>query len=130
MDGIGEALLEIERSLWTGGSETYRQNLDKTCLTVFPGMAGVQPREEIAAMADARRWRDVSIEMKGMIEPEPGMAILCYESRAKRAGGEPYAALVSSGYVARGDGWKLVFHQQTELREEAGGRKPPGPTDT
>ena len=39
--------------------------------------------------------------------------IISYECRAKRKNGEPYHALVSSGYRKRPDGWKLAFHQQT-----------------
>lgn len=32
-----------------------------------------------------------------------------------RANGELYHALVSTGYVRRGDGWKMAFHSQTPL---------------
>ena len=43
----------------------------------------------------------------------PDTAIVTYEAHAKRATGEPYAALVSSGYVKRNGEWKMTFHQQT-----------------
>lgn len=89
MNRTGKDLLEIEKSLWIGGSDLYRQHLDETSLAVFPGMVAVYPREEIAGMADQRRWTEVAIDMKGMIEPQPGMAILCYEARTQRASGEP-----------------------------------------
>ena len=44
-----------------------------------------------------------------------GLAILSYEARATRSNGEPYSALVSTGYARRDDGWKMMFHQQTPL---------------
>ena len=43
------------------------------------------------------------------------MAILSYEAHATRSNGEPYSALVSTGYAKRDDGWKMMFHQQTPL---------------
>jgi hypothetical protein len=124
MNETGKTLLAIEEALWIGGPDVYRRHVDETCLTVFPSMAAVYPREEIAVMAKDRRWRNVALDVKGMVEPEPGMAILTYQARATRENGEPYEALVSSGYVARGDGWKLVFHQQTEIDATAEKRKP------
>lgn len=45
--------------------------------------------------------------------------LLSYEAHAVREGGEPYNALVSSGYVKRGDGWKMMFHAQTPLKAAA-----------
>jgi hypothetical protein len=62
---------------------------------------------------DGPRWRDVRMQVKGVLEPSPGVALLTYEANATRAEGEPYAALVSSGYVRRNGAWKMVFHQQT-----------------
>ena len=42
-------------------------------------------------------------------------AILSYEVSAERPDGEPYHAIVSSGYVRRDGEWKLAFHQHTPL---------------
>ena len=53
--------------------------------------------------------------MKGFLEPVPGVAIFTYQVRATRKMGEAYAAVVSSGYVKRNGGWKMVFHHQTPL---------------
>lgn len=124
MNETGKTLLAIEDKLWTGGPDEYRRHLDETCLTVFPGMASVQKRDEIADMSKERRWRNVALDVKDMIEPAPGIAILTYQARATRGDGKPYEALVSSGYAKRSDGWKLMFHQQTELDAKAEKRKP------
>ena len=64
---------------------------------------------------DGDRWRDLSMDVKGFLEPAPGVAIFTYQVRATRKTGEPYAAVVSSGYVKRNGAWKMAFHQQTPL---------------
>ena len=51
---------------------------------------------------------------KGYLSLSADFAIICYESSAKR-GDRTYRALVSSGYVQRGEDWKMAFHQQTPL---------------
>jgi hypothetical protein len=110
-------LLAMERKFWSGDAGFYRQNLDDECLTVFTKMAGVQKKEAIAEMidGDSQRWQDVTLDQKGLLEPTKDTAILSYEAQARRANGERYHALVSSGYVRRNGAWKLAFHQQTPL---------------
>src|SRR5262245_61057518 len=113
---IQNDLLAIEKGFWTSGADYYRQNLDDVCLTAFTEMVGAFKKEEIAGMMkEADRWRDLSLDVKGCLEPAPGFAVLTYQVRAKRKGGEPYAGVVSSGYVMRNGAWKMVFHQQTPL---------------
>jgi hypothetical protein len=46
------------------------------------------------------------------------VAILSHEASATRANGEPPAALVSTGYFKRDDGWEMVFHQQMPLSQD------------
>jgi hypothetical protein len=109
-----DALLEIERRFWSGDAEFYRKNVDERCLIAFLEMAGVESNEEIAgSVKDGVRWAEVKLEVKGFLEPSPDVALFTYDATATRSGGEPYAALVSSGYVRRGGAWKMVFHQQT-----------------
>ena len=87
-------------------------------------MSGAFDKSVIAdSVKDGTRWRDLDLKFKGIIEPAPGIAILTYRASAKRPDGAPYEALVSSGYVKRGqDGqaaWKMAFHQQTPLPDDA-----------
>ena len=113
---ISQDLIAIEKKFWTSGEAFYRQNVDDTCLIAFTEMAGVFDKAEIAATAkDDKRWRDVEIKQKGLIEPTPNVAILSYEAHATRHDGQPYEALVSTGYVKRDGAWKMAFHQQTPL---------------
>ena len=108
-------LLSIERTLWSAEAEAYRRNLDDRCLVAFTGMAGVSSREEIAGSVEgSQRWKDLDLEVVGLLQPTPDVALLTYRAGAVR-GEERYRALVSSGYARRDDGWKMVFHQQTPL---------------
>jgi hypothetical protein len=78
-------------------------------------MAGVSSRDSIASQADADRWHDVHLDVEGFLQPTEDVALLTYRARAVRADEKPYAARVSSGYVKRDGGWKMMFHQQTPL---------------
>jgi hypothetical protein len=118
-------LLALEKKFWTGDAKFYRDNVDDSALVAFTSdMAGVMSNEEIAASAGkGNNWKNLDIKLKGLIEPADDMAILSYEAHATRSNGEGYAALVSTGYARRDDGWKMVFHQQTPLGQENGAVK-------
>ena len=113
---LEQDLLEMERALWTGGPQTYAAQTDDRCLVVFAEMAGVMARDDIAKTAEEGRWQEVAITPKGFVQPTPDVAVVAYDCTARRKDGAPYHALISSGYVQREGGWKLAFHQQTELR--------------
>lgn len=112
-------LLEIEKGFWTLGEAYYKAHADKECLVAFPEMARAMSNADLAATAKSPdRWRDIEIELKGMVEPGSDIVMLTYEARARRKSGEAYAALVSTGYVKRADGWKMMFHSQTPLQTD------------
>ena len=115
-------LLALEKKFWTGDTKFYRDNVDDACLVAFGAeMAGVMSNKDVAATAkDGNRWKDLDIKLKGLIEPADDVAILSYEANATRSNGEHYAALVSTGYAKRDNGWKMMFHQQTPLGEVGG----------
>jgi hypothetical protein len=113
---LEQDLLVIEKTFWTGGPEAYRKHADEQCLVAFTEMAGVMSKDDIAKSAEAGRWKDISIKQKAMAQLSPSVAVITYECSAKRQDGQPYHALVSSGYVHRPNGWKLAFHQQTPFQ--------------
>lgn len=118
---LEDELTEIERGFWTGGEDYFLSHLDEQCLLAFPQMAGTYSREEVAATArDPLRWKDLETESKGFLQPTGETALIDYEARATRGNGEPYRALVSTLYVRRGKDWKMAFHSQTPLGDEAG----------
>ena len=114
---IEQELLALEERFWTGDADFYRKNLDAECLCVFTDMAGVMTREQVAAtIPDGKRWSGLVIEEKGFRRLGEDVALLSYRASAKRPDGEPYRAVVSSGYVRHDGAWKMAFHQQTPLR--------------
>jgi hypothetical protein len=102
----------LEEAFWTGGPEAYLNHCDEKCLVVFPGMATVMLREQIAQTAKKGRWRRITIKPMGIVTPTDATAVIGYECDAEREDGHKHHALVSSGYVKRGSGWKLASHQQ------------------
>ena len=116
---VRDDLFAMERKLWSGGKAEYQRTLDEKCLIAFTEMAGVSSRDEIADQAGANRWQDLEITVEGFLQPTDDVAILTYHASAE-AKGEPYEARVSSGYVRRNGGWKMMFHQQTPLRANGG----------
>lgn len=117
-----DELLEIEKGFWTGDSAYFEANADVECLVAFPEMARAMTNAELAQTAsEPKRWRDLDIELQGMVEPGSDIVVLTYRARATRQSGEAYAALVSTGYVHRSNGWKMMFHSQTPLGKPAKG---------
>ena len=99
--GLKDRLFAIEEGFWTGGEEYFRAHRDEDCALAFPQMAG--------------GCSPVRTKDRGFLHPIDDLAMLDYEAHAVRADGEPYRALVSTGYVRRGDGWKMAFHSRTPL---------------
>jgi hypothetical protein len=113
-------LLALEKKFWSGDSAFFAANADAECLVAFPDMAGVMENADLAKTAkNPRRWKDLEIELKGVIEPSDDVTLLSYEADATRENGEHYKALVSTGYKKHRDGWKMMFHGQTPLEGSA-----------
>ena len=115
---VGSELYQIEEGFWLKGKEHFLDHVDEQCLLAFPQtgeMHGVHSRAEVAATAtDANRWRDLAMNNRQLLE-RGDFAIISYRAEVTRADGEPYTALVSSGYARRPDGWKLAFHQHSPV---------------
>jgi hypothetical protein len=79
-------------------------------------------REQVAdSVQGGPRWRVEEMDFEGLVQPTDDIAMLTYRVRSVR-GDEHYRARISSGYVRRDGGWKMMFHQQTPLPDgEAGG---------
>jgi hypothetical protein len=116
---LEQELLKIDEAFWKGGPEAYQAHADDVCLVVFSEMATKMKRADIVKTAEKGRWSDVSITPKGMAELTDASAVVTYECSARRKDGKKYHAYVSSGYVKREDGWKLSFHQQTPISQDA-----------
>ena len=104
-------LLKIDLGFWSGGPEAYRHHADDKVLVVFKELAGIMSRDDIAKSAEKGRWPDLSPTPKGLVRLSDTSAVLSYQCAATRKDGQPYHAIVSSGYIKRPDGWKLAFHR-------------------
>lgn len=116
---LEQELFEIEQGFWISGKEHFSANLDDRCILVFPQageLHGVKTRDEVAATAtEANRWRDLTMSDRHLLQATEHAAIVSYRADVTRADGQRYAALVSSVYVRRANGWKLAFHQHSPL---------------
>jgi hypothetical protein len=112
-----DELLALERAFWTGDRRFVEENTDAECLVAFlADMSGVMDNQDLAAtVQDGSRWKTLDLDLKGTVQPSDDVFLLTYEARALRANGDEYHALVSSGYMRRTGGWKMMFHQQTTL---------------
>lgn len=117
MTAAMDELLALERAFWMGDRHFFEENTDAECLVVFSSeMAGVMENKELGAtIQDGSRWKALDLDLKGTIQPSDDVFLLTYEAKAMRADGDEYHALVSSGYVRRTEGWKMMFHQHTSL---------------
>jgi hypothetical protein len=116
---LEQDLLKLEKGFWTEGGDYYREHVDDECLLAFTEMSGVHSNEEIAGMnPGANNWKNVELDEKGFVQLSDDSVVLTYEVNAQRKTGEPYKALVSTGYVKRDGEWKMAFHQQTPLDEK------------
>ncbi len=116
---LQDELFEIEDGFWLKGRDHFLEHLDRQCLLAFPQMGemhGDFSREDVAATASTPgRWRDLKVGNRQLLQPTTDLAIISYRADVVRGDGEPYAALVSSGYVRREGGWKLAFHQHSPV---------------
>jgi hypothetical protein len=112
---LEQDLLKLEKGFWTEDADYYREHVDEECLLAFADFAGVRGNEEIASMRGDSNWTNINLDEKGLAHLSNEAVVLTYEVSADRKSGEPYKALVSTGYVKRDGEWKMAFHQQTPL---------------
>jgi uncharacterized protein DUF4440 len=112
--------LALEHQGWQalgGGPEAavefYARVLDTAVEMIFPGGARIDDRAAVLASMGGPPWESWTLEEPRLRDLGPASAVVTYGVVARRAGGGPYSALVSSVYVRRDDGWKLAVHQQT-----------------
>ena len=114
---LEETLIEAERAGWSAlttaeGGAYYRDRLAENALMAFP--FGVIDREQaIEAMESAPPWAEFEMRDPRVVALTEDSGVVVYSVVARRAGEEPYAAVISSAFVLRDGRWQLAFHQQT-----------------
>ncbi|MGE7154644.1 DUF4440 domain-containing protein [Methylorubrum rhodesianum] len=104
----------FEKSLWTGGSDHYRELVDDECLMALPHPPYVfGGAQAIEAVSDTPRWSEVVIDDGRIARPQEGLIVIAYSVTAKR-GEETYEAHCTSTYRRLShEEWRVVQHQQT-----------------
>jgi hypothetical protein len=94
------------------GPRFYREALDTEVVMLLPGGLVLRDREKALELMAGPPWS--AFELQDLVEhrPTPDTALVTYGVVARR-GTVDYSALVSSLYVRREAGWRMVFHQQT-----------------
>lgn len=122
MDLVHE-LMTHERRFWEASSEGDVAKI-RDCMTddaLAVGYFGVLNKSATAQAADGQRpfefWR-VDGHPR-LLQLTSSCAAVVYQATAKREGGEPSTAMMTSTYVRLDGDWKLVLHHQTRLEEAA-----------
>ncbi|MBJ7410017.1 MAG: hypothetical protein JHD15_06570 [Phenylobacterium sp.] len=116
---VKDDLFQAEEGFWLAGKDHFRQHVDECCLLAFPQageMHGIFSNPQVAeTVTSPTRWRDLTMSNRLLLEVTDDVAVISYRADVTRADGEPYSALISSGYVRREAGWKLAFHQHSPV---------------
>ncbi len=114
-----DELSALERRGWDALSSSgaaarafYEATLDERVVMVLPGGMTLDDRAGIIESMSGAPWAWYEMEQVRVLKPTPETGVVTYGVVAERDG-QRYSALMSSVYVARDDGWKLAFHQQT-----------------
>jgi hypothetical protein len=91
----------------------YDRVLDDAVEMLLPGGMRLVDRAAVLAAMGGPSWASHALEDLLVRQLTADSALVSYGVVARRDTAPPYSALMSSVYVRRGDGWKLVFHQQT-----------------
>lgn len=112
---LDRELGELEFRFWKGTRNFYDEHLAAEATAVYPAPAGILDRQAIIdAIDDLARWEEIELEDMAVVEPAPGVAMVTYRAKARRAGDDrAYEAYVGSVYVKQEGEWKLAFNQQT-----------------
>lgn len=114
---LSEQLIELEAQFWraAGDPEFYRDRFADDGVMAFH--VGIMTKTRIMqSISGADRWESFTIDDPHVVAISDNVASITYSTVANRVGSqEKYLAAITSVYADRGDGWKLVLHQQTPL---------------
>lgn len=109
-----ERIWKLERSLWTGDGEHYREMIDEESLFVVPAPPFIlQGSAAAEAMAKTPRWDDVRLSERQVVRPQEGLIVIAYHVEASAADKPPYVAHCTTTLRRLDhDEWRVVQHQQ------------------
>ena len=123
--GQADELTELETRGWealsTDGESAhafYDGVLDADPVMVLPGGLVLDTRDEVLASMSGAPWSSFELEDLTARIVSDDLAVVTYRAIAERKRRGEYVALMSSVYVRRAGGWRLVLHQQTPDDED------------
>ncbi len=119
MPGSTSTTLEgLERQGWDAlcdgtAADFYGRLMTPDAVMVLANGAVLDRAEVVAALAEAPPWASYRLEDLRVVDTGPDSAALVYRGTARRDGQDPFAALMTSVYVRRGQEWRLALYTQT-----------------
>jgi len=120
MDDVHQRLVRLEEDGWralsSGGAaarEFYDGVLADEVVMVFPGNMRITDRSTVLDSMSGPPWASFEIDNPQVLSLGDDAALVVYHASAQREGSPPYSAQITSGYLRRGEEWRLCFHQQT-----------------
>lgn len=112
-----DELVELERRGWEalaagGGKAFYSEHMDEAGLMILPGFVASKS-EAVDAIDDSRPWTRYRLSDWRTTPAGKDAGLVTYRAVAQRGTEPEYRALMSSVYVRRPEGWRLLLHQQT-----------------
>jgi hypothetical protein len=114
-------LIDLERSAWkalsTSGDAAaafYDDVLAKDVLVLLPGGMTIDDRATVVDSMRQADWTTFELSDERVLDLTDDSAVVTYQAKAERPGGD-YHALLNSTYVREGGDWKLALHQQTPV---------------
>jgi hypothetical protein len=104
---------EMEKQLWHGGADVYRELIDEDVVMALPAEPFVFSRDAaIQAVTNTPRWDQVDFSEQQVVRPQEGLIAIAYKADARR-GEERYCAY-STTTMRRieHDVWRVVQHSQ------------------
>ena len=108
----------LERSGWEAlssldGAGFYEEVMADDGFMVFPNLV-LDKQAALTAIRQAEPWS--AFELNDVrVTASQEVALIIYVAVGQRTGHPPYEAVMSSVYARRGDGWKLLLHQQSPV---------------
>jgi len=132
MASLAEQLLECEKKLL---DPSLRRNPEKLASLLdddfveFGSSGRTYDKKQVLHQLSRQVPAQVTIEEFRVVELTPSVVLATYRARAESADGKSQKySLRSSIWVERADGWKMVFHQGTLVRENKPLEKPEFPS--
>jgi hypothetical protein len=108
-------LWELEAAQWTSGRDSARALTAADAIMILPYPDGILQGDAIWTKGKANTgWQTVTLHDRSLL-CSGDIAVLAYRVDAQKPGQPVYRAICSSTWLADGDAWLRLSHQQTPM---------------